>query len=713
MTFTERWIWLPADKYPKNQTTAFSCGGDHITYNYIIAEFTKKYEFDKKIKKATLRFSADTAFHMFCNDSLIATGPVVVGGDFLECGRSRDLWYATTLDVYPDSNVLDLFARVKMLPVELCEYSKGKGGFMLTGHIEFEDGTKKVIFTDKSWLCRKNGAYYCPKFYDSSIKPDEWVNARIQDNVWFCEDSPIPLRSENVIPPVDGNSTFIVHAGETKKFTLAFDKIYACYVESICKTDGKVKVKVHCSECGENGSSEEMTFDGDGSYRSFELHSAGMFEVEAVNESDSDAEITLNLIFPHYPVSKEAKTVTSDEELNKVLDVCRHTLKVCRQTHHLDSPRHSEPLACTGDYYIETLMTLFSFGDMRLSELDVKRTAELIIKNDGKMYHTTYSLIWVQMLYDVYMFTGNKKLLEDCLEALIILMSRFESYVTELGIIDNPPNYMFVDWIFIDGFSMHHPPKALGQSCLNMFYHGALDYAEKIYTILGEDAMAKDSKARRKALKENIDKLLFDEEKGIYFEGLGHPIPEDQVIEWEQPQNTDKRYYLPHSNILACCYGVAEGDKAKSILTKVMEDEWPCSYQPYFAHFMFEALYKAGLRDKYTLTLCERWKAPIKECDKGLVEGFISPDENYTFDHSHAWGGTPLYSLPKALCGFEVLEPAMKKVKFNPSLLGLTSARVEIPTPYGDIVIEQSKDTVENGEGARIKYPDEIEIILE
>ena len=706
MTFTERWIWLPADKYPKNQTTAFSCGGDHITYNYIIAEFTKKYEFDKKIKKATLRFSADTAFHMFCNDSLIATGPVVVGGDFLECGRSRDLWYATTLDVYPDSNVLDLFARVKMLPVELCEYSKGKGGFMLTGHIEFEDGTKKVIFTDKSWLCRKNGAYYCPKFYDSSIKPDEWVNARIQDNVWFCEDSPIPLRTEETISPIDGENTFTVLAGETKKFTLTFDKIYACFVQGICKTDGKVKVKVHCSECGEDGSREEMIFDGDGSYRSFELHSAGMFEVEAINESDSDAEITLNLIFPHYPVDKEAKTITSDEELNKVLDVCRHTLKVCRQTHHLDSPRHSEPLACTGDYYIETLMTLFSFGDMRLSELDVKRTAELIIKNDGKMYHTTYSLIWVQMLYDVYMFTGNKKLLEDCLEALIILMSRFESYVTELGIIDNPPNYMFVDWIFIDGFSMHHPPKALGQSCLNMFYHGALDYAEKIYEILGEDAMAKDAKMRRESLKENINKLLYDDEKGIYFEGLNHAIPEEQVCEWEQPQNTDKRYYLPHSNILACCYGVADGDKARSILTKVMKDEWPCSYQPYFAHFMFEALYKAGLRDEFTLELAQCWKEPIKKCDKGLVEGFISPDENYTFDHSHAWGGTPLYSIPKALCGFEVLEPMMKKVKLTPCLIGLDSARVEIPTPYGDIVVTQEK-----GKDAEIICPKEIEIL--
>ena len=706
MTFTERWIWLPTDKYAKYQTTAFGCGADPVLYNYTVAEFTKKYEFDRKIKKATLRFSADTAFHMYCNGSLIATGPVVVGGDFLESHRSRDLWYATVTEVHPDSNVLDLFARVKMMPVELCEYSKGKGGFMLTGHIEFEDGTKHVIFTDNSWLCRRNNAYVSPKLYDASKDADEFVNARIQDNIWFCKDSPIPLRDEEEIIPSEG-SEIRLRAGEKKIFTLNFDKIYACFVKAVCKSEGKVRVNVHCSETGEEGSHEDITFCGDGEYRSFELHSAGMFEVEAENMSEKDAVISISLIFPHYPVDTVAKIETSDKVLDKILDVCRHTLKVCRQTHHLDSPRHSEPLACTGDYYIETLMTLFSFGDMRLSELDVRRTAELIIKNDGKMYHTTYSLIWVQMLYDVYMFTGNRQLLEDCLEALIILMQKFETYVTDLGIIDNPPNYMFVDWIFIDGFSMHHPPKALGQTCLNMFYHGALDYAEKIYRILGEDAMADKSKTEREALGKNINALLFDEEKGVYFEGLGHPIPEDQICEWEQPQNTDKRYYLPHSNILACTYGVAEGDTAREILTKVMRDEWPCSFQPYFAHFMFEAIYRAGLTEEFTLELCKRWKAPIEECDKGLVEGFISPNENYTFDHSHAWGGTPLYSVPKALCGFEVLTEGMRKIKLSPTLLGLERAYVEIPTPYGLITVEQAK-----GQDTKISAPDEIEVIF-
>ena len=74
------------------------------------------------------------------------------------------------------------------------------------------------------------------------------------------------------------------------------------------------------------------------------------------------------------------------------------------------------------------------------------------------------------------------------------------------------------------------------------------------------------------------------------------------------------------------------------------------------------------------------------------MEGFVAPEPTYGFDHSHAWGGTPLYSLPKALAGFEILEPGMKKVKISPCSLGFENARVEIPTTYGNIVCEVKKD---------------------
>lgn len=434
------------------------------------------------------------------------------------------------------------------------------------------------------------------------------------------------------------------------------------------------------------------------------MHSAGNMVIEAENLSDLPAEIQVSFIVTHYPVSSEAQTSTSDTELNQVLEACKHTLKICRQTHHLDSPRHCEPLACTGDYYIETLMTPFSFGDMRLVQFDVLRTATMLQAHDGRIFHTSYSLIWVKMLYDTYMLSGNKKLLADCKNALDLLLNRFDSYIGENGLIENAPDYMFVDWVFIDGITLHHPPKALGQTCLNMFYFGALDTAAKIYRELDCNASVKNCLDKKSVLGSAMNSLLFDREKNCFFEGLNTPTRSDLLGEY-MPQNTDKRYYLKQSNILAAYVGVCDDETAKELVKKVVNDEIDGVCQPYFMHYLLEAIYRLGLREKYTLTVLEKWKAPIKECSKGLVEGFYAPDPDYGFDHSHAWGGTPLYSLPKALFGLEIIEPGMTKLKLSPSLLGLNQAKSELLTPHGKVTL-----TMKKGENPQISAPTQVQI---
>jgi hypothetical protein len=95
------------------------------------------------------------------------------------------------------------------------------------------------------------------------------------------------------------------------------------------------------------------------------------------------------------------------------------------------------------------------------------------------------------------------------------------------------------------------------------------------------------------------------------------------------------------------------------------------------------------------------------ECPLGLVEGFVTPEPGYGFDHSHAWGGTPLYSLPKALLGLEILSPGMKALALSPSLLGLNHAHTELLTPYGKVTCE-----MEQGKAPVITAPEEITVIL-
>ena len=108
---------------------------------------------------------------------------------------------------------------------------------------------------------------------------------------------------------------------------------------------------------------------------------------------------------------------------------------------------------------------------------------------------------------------------------------------------------------------------------------------------------------------------------------------------------------------------------------------------------MLEAVFRNELCDEFTLKIIDRWREQHRICPKGLAEGFLPPEPGYRFDHSHAWGGTPLYSLPKALIGLEILEPGMIKLRLNPRLLGLEWAKVELPTPLGLITVEQQQGT--------------------
>ena len=701
MEHREQWIWLPESQYPANQSTTFyTPPPDGDEGHYTVAEFQRRYAFTQRVVSARLRFSGDTAFQLYCNDALVATGPASVGGDFIGNDRPRENFYAFETEIQPNAETLCFFARVRMMPVQICEYSRGRGGFMLSAVLTFQDGTEQLVLTDESWLARKNGAYCAPCRFDGRIGPDKYVGAALAPNVWHTSTAPIPGRSERTLT-VPGSEISLA-PGETKTVELEFDMIYAGFIEARVEAEGEIRVHAAARELTEEGTAEDMIFSGSGAYRGFYMHSAGNLLVTADNRSARPAHVRVAFIDTHYPVFEEADTVVSDDALNQVLRTCKHTLMICRQTHHLDGPGHCEPLACTGDYYIESLMTLFSFGDMRLAEFDILRTAVLLERENGRMFHTTYSCIWVRMLYDIYMITGHRELLEKCDKALELLLKRFETYMGENGLVETPPDYMFVDWIYIDGISLHHPPKALGQTCLNMFYAGALEAAGKIYEALSRPDCARACAEKRLALRKAINDLLFDAEKGCYFEGLNTPTDESLIGKW-MPPNVAKRYYLKQSNILAAYFGVCDDGLARDILGRVMDGTIEGDIQPYFMHYLLEAICRLGLRERYTLSVLERWKAPVQECPKGIAEGFVKPEPTYRFDHSHAWAGTPLYSLPKALLGLEILAPGMEKIRLSPSLLGLRRAHVELLTPRGKVVCDMRE-----GEEPRITCPQGI-----
>ncbi len=692
-------IWLNKEKYCRYMKSYQTMFSDKTGFEFCIAEFERNYNFDKKVLKIKLEVCADTKYELRINGETVGTGPIYRGGDY---GYEKSLPYTYSDEYEAEVNEKNLLveASVRLSPAVMAETSLGLGRFALECDAEFEDGTHETFSADETWLSRRNTHCESINKVDFTKPEEDWTNSSFVEPFPEIRRSPLPKLAEEKVMP-DEFSAVTVGAKESKFVTVMFDKIYSGYALLNVSAKDKYNITVNFFEVPEQPTgSESITADSDIKYKSLRMHSIGGYTLNIENIGNADVIITeAALMFEHYPITNEGSFKCSDETLNKIYEVGKHTLSICRQSIELDSPSHQENLGCTGDYFIESLVNYFTFGDTRLTRLDILRTAEYLKITGGKMFHTTYSLIWVQMIYDYYMFSGDAELLMETAPSIKLLLERFLRYVGDSGLVENPPNFMFVDWIYEDGYSLHHPPKALGQTVMNAFYYKALLTAAQIFKVLG-DGTADIYNERAEKLYAQFNAALYDFERGLYFDGLNTP---SEVNDW-LPKNSEKRYYSMHSNTLAVLYGLCPKSEEKRIMTAVLEDKSLITIQPYFMHFVLEAVYSAGLFEEYGINQILRYENLVEECDKGLKEGWIDMP-GYGYDYSHAWGATPTYQLPSKLLGFKMIEAGFKKISLSPKLYGLEYADISVPTPYGNICCVMDRD------GVKTEIPEEISVV--
>ena len=698
MKKNSKFIWLASALYPNHQKGAFC-----------VAEF-KKEIFTNAF--AEIEICAHTRYLLYVNGEYVGRGPASVGGDFL-CGKIENPYY----DRYSISQTgeLEIKVLVTSVPTVLTEFDFGSSGLWV--NIKTENGA--VCQTDESWKVRLLPERKDVLCTDYTEQEHRFHNAEFIKEQYDILPSPTAKLTEEKIEPT-AFEKIIVAGQKSAKTCLFFDKVYSAYPHISIKCDGKCTVVMTSTENGRGGRIEE-TFVTNKSIHHFSprMRSIGQIELEIINESENEAVIEEAYIdYVHYPVYETGKLVSSDNLINKIYELCIHTLQICRQTIHLDSPTHQEHLACTGDYFIQSLIEYTSLNDGELARHDIEKTSRMLKIQNGRMFHTTYSLIYPWWVHEHYMHTGDDSVVDK--EAIKLLLDRFDTYVSkENGLLEYAPDYMFVDWVvascekdeFLDGgkmmshgkmegYSLHHPPKALGQSVLCMFYYNALIKIAELYKITNDSKSAEECLEKAKNIKEAINTHLLDSEKGLYVGGLNtdNQVQENQWL----PKNTKTVYYLKQANVLAVLFGIAPENRRRAMLEYVVKDLSKLEMQPYFYHFLLNALYNEGMFGKYGLSLIRRYESLIEMCDKGLAEAW----ENMDCDYSHAWGATPAYTLKRAISGLEILEPGYKKIRLSPDLFDLDSAELEVTTPFGKIEISMKK-----GQDVSIKAPKEITII--
>lgn len=659
-----RWLWLASDRYPAAQTAPISwwSADAHQAGRLGVAGLLRgTFPFTAVPNRVFLRVSADSRYRLWINDRWVGRGPAMVGGSYAKID-APNWWYYDMIEVTPflraGANVVA--AEVITGPDNQTHFSLGQAGFAAEWFDEqgmaIAGCWRGIAFTGYRIGQWSGFTREC----DLGQYPVGWRTVAFDDQAWpeLVEIAPRPALLAHHLPPL----------AETRVQPVDSD--------------------VLTLESGETVYESAAYF----SARSLRMTASGPLELRGVG-----------MLSRSQPVQDRGAFECSDPFLNDLWRVSRDTLRLCLQDIHLDSPHHQEALGDHGDYLVEMLMGYHAFGDYALAHQDLRRMALDLEQQDGVQFHTSYALLLPDLAADCLVYTGAADTARATLPAIRQVLNRALGWRGAEGILSQAPNYMFVDWIEHAGTNYHHPPAAMGMGAMTAFAVRALRKMAWLCRQLGEVAEGSLWEERAEALAVAFRAQLFVAERGIFRDGI--PGINRQATSHWLPPDPEADVFTRHTNILAVWAGIVSGAEAAAVLRRVLDDPALPEPQPYFQHYLFDALEMTGLFATHARRQLDLWRGMLAENPHGLHEMWTQGD------WSHAWSGTPLVQLSRRVLGVEALEPGWRRVRLKPCPLDIAWARGVVPTPQGEVRIEweRREDTVQ----VQVQAPDGIEIITE
>ncbi len=306
------------------------------------------------------------------------------------------------------------------------------------------------------------------------------------------------------------------------------------------------------------------------------------------------------------------------------------------------------------------------------------------------------------MLMDYYDYTGDQSLVEEMSPWVHALLDTYTSWRGSNGLVSDAPNYTFMDWVSIGGFACHHPPAVIGQGYLTASYYHGLEIGSRVAALTGDTVRVRNYAKLRGEISTAFNRELWVADQGLYRDGK--PFESSaKPYQW-LPADKDIETFSPHVNLLAVLYDLAPKNQQSSIMGKVLTEE-PLNTQPWFMHWVFQAIDHAGLFDQYGAKQMRRWN---------IVPETQSFREMWTSgDLSHGWCSTPLVQLSERILGVTPASPGFKRISIRPALCDLKWAKGRVPTPFGEVGVSWvlSQDsftldvTVPEGADAAVTLP--------
>jgi len=678
--WTAQWIWLAPEKHPALQETCLQ-GGNIGPKNYAVVAFQHDFEAGPEDTETWMRISADRKYRLFINGTLAARGPAEPGGD-IDLEKPVNWWFFDSVDI---SSLVK--PGLNRICVEVClftniysDFSCGHGGLILEASSLRHGEWRQLLATDASWPCSIQRAFVAPNRYDARLEDAQgWETSVLvaDSSIWHLIPSTLPQMMEHEIEAKACPGDVLVADGATA--TVDFGRVFAGFMTLDLEAPAGAELKIEYAEAPDSEGFHRTEFyvskGGRQRFRAFNLASIRILAFSATGGAFKLRRP--RAVFSSYPLAWRGSFSCSDAELDKFWEFGRHATQICMQAFHLDSPLHQEPSGDTGDYLIEADVNYICFGETALAAADIDRTARLLRQRGFRMFHTSYSLFWTIMLQELYMRTGDLELLRRHKPEVEGLIEKFLSWRGSNGLVTECPSFMFMDFLSLDGFELHHPPCVIGQGYMSAFLHWAMRAALFMANELGEDAWAGRLDRASAELRDAFKKALWNPSRQLFRDGIpfvrkaptgGLFMPADRVIET----------FTRHTNIAAVVAGIVSGAEARGLMRRVMDDPSLMEPQPFFHQFTFRALEMTGLFQDYGFPLLKSW-------GRMLSGDMTTWRETWHWgDLSHAAASSPTLQLSRNVLGLKIIKPGGSILELSPCLGPLDFAEGTIPLPQGD-----------------------------
>ncbi|HEV2327839.1 MAG TPA: alpha-L-rhamnosidase N-terminal domain-containing protein [Verrucomicrobiae bacterium] len=658
---------------------------DGTTNQNNFAYFRKTFVVTSKLALAKVYVTAHNDYLLYCNGHALGRGPARC--DPYHYGQYNS--YDVTSQLRPGKNV---FAAMAHWEGNWRDSGcNAKPAFLLQARLDYLDGSSTTIGTDESWrmlaqtpFIEANPTYFSgggPMLnraaiqFDSRQEPKGWQRADFDDSGWASavevDRSDFHLFAQ--MAPLEREQY------ELKPVSITFTN-GAWLVDFGWCIDGWPKITMHANHPGDSVRVEyfqmtrgrkpsgwdryicsggKETWDADfGRHASFqELRITGY----AGNLTSSD----VRGMWAYSDADVEGRFHCSSDLLNAIYQMCERSARQNIQEGMVSVDANREQSQWTADSWNIANVLVYNDRDTMMIDKIVRDYAGEQ-RSDGDFYACSpspmfeipeWSMYWPMLLWQQYLFSGDKALLCEMSPHLEHFMDWMKGYEDPKTKLPNPPKWRITDW------APQYTPHGGINSATCCQYYENLRIASQIFSILGDSSQSNDYLQQAEQVKAAINANLYN---GEYYLA-----------------RTDTNKFFPLASAWALRFNIEpEADKAK--IVAAIEQGGKVAIGGYGGDALYSGMLNAG-GGKFVVQDLARYR-PMLEDNKANWESWTSGDEV-----NHAWTSYPAYILLKYICGIQPTSGGFATFDVRPETGGLSFAEGAVPTVKGLITTRWEK----------------------